>query len=428
MSIKKYWPLLALVLVALVQCIYRDIQFEKTYTSDLRNRIVGARLQKDGIAPYFYKWKPGDKLRYYDPANFDSLKVANITATPFFHTLLYPLVELPQRTISQVWLVIEYILLLSSIMLALSLTVNSLQKITILLTTLLLLFTAAWKGHILTGQLYICIPFFAMCFYYYMQQKNSNYAAFLAGSFAIVLLLIRPNTLVFFLPFLLLLKQYNKRFIFLFFLPVIAIIYWNVGNKKEWLFWNNYKEAMAEQIKVHQDLYPHIVHNAPDPKPGAWEGFYIKYSKTVPSFSEKGNIFVLYQHIFHKKLSVSSLLLAASIIIALLLIVFLIAQKEAANISLPNIAIFGFCLYMISDLFSPIWRHQYNTVQWLFPLLVAAACYKASNKWIYIMILAGLLLNIINTYLIKMEHTIGEFILLGGLLLLSITRNLQSNQ
>jgi len=44
---------LVLAVCSACWCIYRDIQIEKQYTGDLRNRIVGARLQIDGIPPYF---------------------------------------------------------------------------------------------------------------------------------------------------------------------------------------------------------------------------------------------------------------------------------------------------------------------------------------------------------------------------------------
>src|ERR1044071_6281791 len=100
--------LLFLSVCAIAYCVWRDIQLEKQYTGDLRNRVVGARLQKDGRLPYFYKWAPQDGLRYYDPQNFDTLKVSNITATPFLHQLLYPIADKPQRTISGVWLGVEY--------------------------------------------------------------------------------------------------------------------------------------------------------------------------------------------------------------------------------------------------------------------------------------------------------------------------------
>lgn len=430
MNVKRYLPLLiALTLVALGWCIYRDIQLEKKYTSDLRNRVVGARLQKDGKLPYFYKWKQNDGLRYYDPANFDTLKVANITATPFFHTLMYPLVEFPQRTISRIWLAIEYILMFACILLALPFTSNNRQKAAVVLTTILLLFTEAWAVHTINGQLYICIPFIAMLFYYSMQQKNRLSAAFLAGICAITLVLVRPNTLVFFIPFLFMAKKYSRRFIFVFILPILLIGGWNIFNKQEYSFWKNYREALVEGIQLHQDLHPTIIYNTPDPGFEKWEGWSKKEldssDRFTITYSEHGNVFVLFQHIFHKKTSINSIKIFAILSLIGLSILFLIIYKKKRTVSVPNIAIFGFCLYMVTDFFSPIWRHQYNTVQWLFPLLIAAAYYKISDKWIYLLLLTGLLLNIVNTDLIKMEHTIGEYIFMITFLILSFTRNLQ---
>src|SRR6187549_2846741 len=85
-----------ILLSLLTHCIYRDIQLSKQNTGDLRNRVVGARLQKDGKDPYFYKWKKEDGFRYFDPANQGPLAVSNITATPFFHDLLFPVCNWPQ--------------------------------------------------------------------------------------------------------------------------------------------------------------------------------------------------------------------------------------------------------------------------------------------------------------------------------------------
>jgi len=46
------WGLLAGVLaVILWVAVRRDIGYEKTYTGDLRNRVTGARLVKDGRSP-----------------------------------------------------------------------------------------------------------------------------------------------------------------------------------------------------------------------------------------------------------------------------------------------------------------------------------------------------------------------------------------
>ena len=74
---------------------------------------------------------------------------------------------------------------------------------------------------------------------------------------------------------------------------------------------------------------------------------------------------------------------------------------------------------MISDFFSPIARHIYYTVQWSFPLLLAATLYKPKYNLLYGLLLLGLVLNLIDTSYIKMEHTIGEYIWMIGFILLA---------
>ena len=99
------------LLVILSHSVIRDFHIEKQYTVDLRNRVVGARLQKDGRLPYNYYFQPADGLRYFDFQNLntDSSGASNATASPFFHQLLYPICDLPQGTISKIWLLLQYI-------------------------------------------------------------------------------------------------------------------------------------------------------------------------------------------------------------------------------------------------------------------------------------------------------------------------------
>src|ERR1700744_349876 len=104
------WILLLLGgLLVLPHAIRRDIRFIKEYPADLRNRIVGARMIGDGVSPYFYKWKNGDGLRYYDPQAFDVNQPSITTSTPFLHRLLIPIADWPQERILVIWLVIEYL-------------------------------------------------------------------------------------------------------------------------------------------------------------------------------------------------------------------------------------------------------------------------------------------------------------------------------
>jgi hypothetical protein len=62
-----------ILLVAFCVALNRDLVLEQRGTVDLRNRVVGARLQMDGKTPYTYKWAEGDTLRYYDQLNMGTV-------------------------------------------------------------------------------------------------------------------------------------------------------------------------------------------------------------------------------------------------------------------------------------------------------------------------------------------------------------------
>lgn len=421
----------SMLLVVFCLALMRDLILEQAGTIDLRNRVVGARLQMDGKAPYMYRWNAGDSLRYYDPLNMGT-GVSNATATPFFHTLLYPIANLPQRTISYIWLFVEYALLFISGLLALRLAKNDRQKIAVVITIALFLFTEAWKNHIAVGQLYLFIPCLAMIFYYCVRKRDNYTAAFFAGLTAIVLVLIRPNTVVFFIPFLFLLSNYTRKYLAVLLIPVIMlpVCYFSFENNRDYL--RSYTHGIQESIKMHQsDL------NSGNPAQPVkmvylpeWEGW---NKASVDSFtnivqhqrySEHGNVFVVYMAITKKHIPVSIMNLLSALFIIMFAGICFRLRKTQQHIELPNIAILGFCLYMISDLFSPIWRHQYYATQWLFPLLLAASVYHKANKRVYALLLAGLVLNIVNTSYMKMEHTIGEYLMLVTLIYLSLMKPL----
>jgi hypothetical protein len=383
----------------------------------LRNRIVGARLQKDGIPPYFYKWKSEDGLRYYDPQNFDTLKVSNITATPFLHQLFYALADLPQRKISKAWLGIEYLLLFVSIIIFSSFAKNSRQKLVIVLATILFLYTCAWTNSIAAGQVYLFIPFFALLFYYCIGRKEEIEFAVFAGINAAILLLIRPTAVFFLLPFLFIFKQYSRKYLFSLFVSMIFIFVLAFGSSKSRTYWLDYTTAIKEQLKSHQSQGATTQKNQPDPGYQNWEGWDKKEAeKEYAAFpydynQEHGNIFVIINHAFHTKMPVW-LLATASIIIMLAITFLFYKQNTLGEFNLLRLSIFAFCLYMVTDFFSPIHRFLYNGVQWLFPLLLVASGYNKKYLWIYAGILSGLLLNSISLPFMPMENTIGEYIVL----------------
>ncbi|MBO9202340.1 MULTISPECIES: glycosyltransferase 87 family protein [Niastella] len=433
MTLQK--PLLLAVccfLFALGFQLKKSLLYENMGTSDLRNRIVGARMQKDGLSPYFFEWKKGDTTRYYDGANMAYTGVSNITASPFFHTLLYPIADLQQRTISYIWFVLEYISILLIGLLGYLLAKNNAQRIAVLLFFTLFLFTEAWKMHIAMGQLYVLIPLLATIIYYCFTRPDKLLAAGMAGLASVVLVLIRPNAVIFFVPLLFLAGSFSRKYLLTYIVPIILIpaIYFSFQSNRT--YWQDYAKGIKASINVHQQDAAGLLQaqHHPENEIRAYEGWdldKIEQENKINQLgwhTENGNVFVIYKLIFKRPLPLVYLNLLCLLSIAALLAVFFLARKKYNLLTLPNAALFGYCLYMVVDLFSPVHRHQHYTIQWLFPVLLAASVYKPVNKWFYAVLLAGLLLNMINSDIIKMEHTIGEYLILQALLWLCLTRKL----
>jgi hypothetical protein len=416
--------------------VYRDIGVEEhCYGSDLRNRVVGARIIRDGHSPYFYKWDKHDGIRYYDPDNDDpdhceGGKLSVITATPFFHQLLYPLSELPQLRIFRIWLIIEYLILAGMTLFFLVLARTPVQKAAVLFIAILFLFTEAWYIHIYYGQYYLFIPFLAMLFYGLMQDHRNLLVAVVAGLAAISLILIRPNALLFFLPFLLLRKTYTRNYLIAFFIPVLLLTTWSLLDKNEYHLWEDYRQAVAQHTAAHLRLQPFINGTGDHPTFTDWEGIdgtRIPQPLVNSGDNENGNFFLLFRRLYKPTLGLVTLQILSLCGILGVLAAFLLRHRAADRYSMPQVAILGYCLYMISDLFSPIYRFQYYTVQWIFPLLLAAAVYDRRDRWAFLLLLTGLGLNVINIDWTGKEHSLGEYLMLAVLIHLSLSRKPAKN-
>ncbi|MBN8856523.1 MAG: hypothetical protein BGO55_17145 [Sphingobacteriales bacterium 50-39] len=406
--------------------LLRDIHYTKEYPGDLRNRIVGARIIGDGHSPYFYKWKEGDGLRYYDPDNFDTLKPAVMTSTPFMHRLLLPIANRPQARIAQYWLVLEYLLLAGMTIFAFYCARSGGQRLAVIAVALLFLLTNAWKCQVSHGQYYLLIAAFGMLFYASMRHQKSIGWALIGGTAAACMILIRPYAILFLIPLALSARGFSRRWLLASLIPGLLLAGWILTSSRELDLWKDYAHMLQEQLKVHQDLPHEVRHNAPDPHYRYWEGLDMSAVDDQmrhtwsPVHSENGNVFVLYRLLLHRKLSVTALgLLCMTTIIGLTALWYFLRRSSGGR-DITRMAIFGFCLYMIADLFSPIYRHQYYTVQWIFPLLLAAAIWSPQRKRWYGALLIGLLLSIIHFPFVKMGNTIGEYLILLALLAISL--------
>ena len=430
----KYQHFAIFMLLAIVFsfCIHRDMQIEKQYTGDLRNRIVGARLQKDGKPPYFYKWRPQDGLRYYDPIKLDTTYANAITASPFFHHLLFPIADMQQRDISRIWLAVQYILFVLCMLIAFSFTKNNIQQWTVAFMAALFPFAQAWLTMIAYGQIYIVFPFLAFAFVSFFQRKDNLLFSCLAGLAAAVLFLSRPTTVLFFLPFLFLLKRYSLKYLIVFFLPGLILLCYSFLDQKEKSYWIEYRKAIAAHVQDHQsdDRQARTIAYKPQLYKN-WEGWdqdTIDNARLAYPFNihfEYAGVQEVLKKLFHKKIPYQILNYSFLFIVTVLLIVFVLGHRSDDSLHVMVTAIFGFCLYMMSDLFSPVIRNQYYFVQWAFPLLACAALYDTKLRLVYLFLFAGLLLNVINRPHIFMRYVIGEYLILFTLLRLCLSRQLK---
>lgn len=414
----------AIAVVSVCWCIYRDIKIEKQYTGDLVDRIVGARLQQDGISPYFYHWKVSDGMRYYDPGNNSTTtKINDITASPFFHQLLYPISNFHQRTISKIWLVLEYLALFIMAVIALQFTKTKSQRWAVLFVMVSFLYTYAWENNIERGQMYLFIAFLAMLFYFFINLKSLPAAAF-AGIVGISLILIKPTTLLFLFPFLFLLKRYTFKYKGVFLLSSFIVLIFAFGNSKSRLYWTDYSVSINEQIRDHQKLGPTLQFNTPIVEYGKWEGWdTLQIQKDAQKFPYKksgefGNVVNFINLGLHVKTPIWVLSALCIIFITLLGLLFIKKFYGTIQLDTFSIAIIGFCMYMASDIFSPLYRHSYNAGQWIFPLLLLATRYLPSSfkKIFIIAIIAGLFLNSLSLRIIPMQNTLGEYIIYASVL------------
>lgn len=203
-SLQSVWQGYLLVpasLVVLILIAFQSFRISNQYGgTDLRARVVGARLLFSEHSPYFYTWRPGDPETLMDPNIQPGRKVNGNVVTPAVLWLMQPLVWLPYKSIRPVWTLLE---LFSALLTIYWLSgMKSLKQLAgfFLLPALLLLAGPYWNFHTDRGQMYIFYTaLVAGSWFIYKKGKNGKFwSGFLAG----LLVFMRPFAICFALPFL----------------------------------------------------------------------------------------------------------------------------------------------------------------------------------------------------------------------------------
>lgn len=413
---------LLLAVIAMTCCIYRDIRLERQHPGDLRNRVVGARLQKDGISPYFYGWDSTQSFRYYDPSAYDFMAASNITASPFFHQLLYPIANIPQRSFSKIWLLIQYLSWASMLGIAISLVSPRRQRLLIAAAAILFLFTRFWTDTVFQGQNYFVMGWFCFVFIALLYRSIGQWSVLTAGVVGAALVLQRPTMIFFLLPFLFLWKEWPLKSRLLGMTGALLVVMLALGSAQSRYYWQQYRLAVSEHIKLHQQLQPDPGHKAHFYRHRIYEGWDLNQAnKAARSYRYKGsgessNVFVWYKLLVDQRMPVAWMIAGNILVITILLWYYYRRVVLPHGFSVVQAGLLGICLYMISDYFSPIHRFAYNGMPWLAALLMMG-WYSRLSYTVYGLLLTALLLLSVPFRIIPMQHSIGEYLLLLGTLI-----------
>jgi hypothetical protein len=139
--------------------------------------------------------------------------------------------------------------------------------------------------------------------------------------------------------------------------------------------------------------------------------------------SENSNLFIFYNELTGRKLSITAMTVVGLSACLLMLLPMWWMKKKKMTASLEMLLLLGFLLYNAYEFCSPITRGNYTFVQFIFPLLLLVIFIRRVYLLPIITLLAGIYLNIAVLPAVKMEHSIGQFLIMAAIFYL-VYRNL----
>lgn len=387
---------------------------------DLRNRIVGARLLDTPHSPYTYHWQNSDPIELYDFARFKETEISAVTATPFLLYIYSGLNSLSFYSIAKIWLIFEYLCVVTIMLLSLIYLKKPIEKTMILLCLSLFTLGNPWQCHTDSGQYYILNSLLFFLFFIVIRiEKKSSVILILQLLFASILIFTRPISILFLIPLIFIFPRFKKFFIFLssillFFTLIIVVL------PKQKKLWADYFSSVNYMSQFYQGKITPDFNFKEYTEPCNIEGYDIEKMEALnPKKNYKEyyfNYYKLPEEFGWKKFSMTSCLIQYLIIV--LIGAFLVYNKvkleDKFESKITYLLLFGFLIYILAEIFLPIQRASYNEVQWLFPLAIIFFMYK-KNKLLILSFLLFLFFSIINFERFDLQVIFSELILLVSL-------------
>lgn len=393
--------ILSLIVFFSLLTIIKSYYFSNTYGgTDLRNRVVGARLVAKGYSPYFYKWSPADGERLLDPNDIPTRLVNGNTVTPAVFFVLLPFTYLNYPAIRFIWTCLQILAAITVIWLMLKRYEGDTPLIAASLVILGLLSSDYWFMLVEKGQIHI---FYVLLFalIYFVYQSKWRFAEFVSGFIGGIFLFFRPFASMIVLGFLLHRKtNWVKGWIAGVLTGLLIFIAPNPA------LWKDYFKAMEEYGNEYLGK-GHHVNTTPIVYPALIEG---SSNITLIENSHITNMPTMYGII--KRLGLEYTHMRSYLVCGLILLFLsVIFYRIKCHSTYIHLFLFAFLTYKIFELFMLNSRSPYNLVEWTFPLFLII--HQIKQRPVPLIILLTSLLFLHNfPYYFRFQVFIGEFILL----------------
>ena len=194
---------IAITLVSLAIDIYNTLHYPGT---DLRNRVVGARLALAGIDPYFFKWNPSLPEIFYDPMDNPEEILSKLSVPPTVLTIHASIAGFTYLQQKIIWLIVQWTTLIGILFLFYKNCTADKQNI-ILILGFFFANGLFLRFHVNSGQIYIIYIGLLSISWILLNQKF-KYSQVASGFFAGITASLRPPYILLF-PCFLIRRQYS---------------------------------------------------------------------------------------------------------------------------------------------------------------------------------------------------------------------------
>ena len=355
---------IALTCISLAIDIYNTLNYPGT---DLRNRVVGARLALEGIDPYFFKWHNGLSEIFYDPMDNPEETLSKLSVPPTVIALHMPIAHLSYLQQKIIWLIVQWAVFAGIILIFLQSNTDRAKRYLILALGVIFANSLFWRFHVNSGQIYI-VYIGLLSISWLLSQQQFKYKELASGFFAGITASFRPPYILFFI-FFLIHRKYSfiaggiAGFVFAI-LSSCAI----TGT----FIWRQYILAMTGMTgfvnlnKILDNLpkidyqninYPHIV-----------EGFNFQIRNPLEALLLNNS--ALFNVLTAVDWSGKKEILVISFIFTFAILCWLGIKYSSAQTDVNRIFLFSTVLCLVSEFFIPVGRYSYYDIQWLLPLLL----------------------------------------------------------